>query len=264
MDNESGLRDRVALVTGAASGIGRAIAELLAAAGCRIGALDIRSDDLVPVVEGIRARGGQALALVADLRLPAAVAAAADRLGAEYGGIDIVCANAGINGTWAPVDDLEPDEFDEIMAVNLRGTFLTMKYTVPWLRKGGGAVVMTSSVQGAHIVQTPGSVAYAASKAAIAVMARKLALELARDRIRVNSVSPGAIDTPINDRTVRRNLERVKVPVEFPEGTLPLTGGAMIEPVEVAKLVRFLVSHDASFITGVDVVIDAGASLLVA
>lgn len=255
-------QDKVALVTGAGSGIGKATALLLAGEGARVGALGHKEDELAKTVADIERQGGKATALPADVSRPEQMQAAVDGLISTWHRLDIVIANAGINGVWAPIDDLKVEEWDKTMDVNLKGTFLTFKYTVPHLRKGGGCAVITSSGQGTRNFSVPGSTAYACSKAAQVTLAKKMALELAQDNVRVNVICPGSTDTRINDTVVKRNLDRIALPVAFPRGKVLLTGGKPARPEDVAKLIVFLASDDASMITGSEVWIDGAMSLI--
>jgi NAD(P)-dependent dehydrogenase (short-subunit alcohol dehydrogenase family) len=254
--------DKVVLVTGAGSGIGRAAAQLFAAEGARVGALDWRHDELQACVAGIEESGGQAIALCADVSQTDQVHAAVEKLMAAWGRLDIVFANAGINGVWAPIDEIEPDEWDRTMAVNLRGVFLTFRYTVPYLRRqGGGSMIITSSIQGTRIFMVPGSTAYACTKAAQAAFAKKMAVELARDKIRVNVICPGSTTTRINESATIRSREKIQLPAQFPQGKVLLTGGKKATPEQVAKAVLFLASDDADMITGTELWIDGAQSL---
>jgi NAD(P)-dependent dehydrogenase (short-subunit alcohol dehydrogenase family) len=256
------LKDRVALVTGAGSGIGKAAALLLAREGARVGALDADGDDLKKAVAEIEAAGGSALALVADVSDAAQVRGAVERVAAEWGRLDVVFANAGVNGVWAPLEELEPDEWDSTLAINLKGTYLTVKYAAPHLKRRGGSVVITSSVNGTRMFSNTGATAYACSKAGQVAFARMVALELAPDRVRVNVICPGAIETNIDENTEKRELEEVKAPVEFPEGKVPLTHGEPGSAEQVARLVLFLASDASSHISGTEVFIDGAQSLL--
>lgn len=255
------LRGQVALVTGANSGIGHASALQLAKQGVRIGALGRNEEELDRTVREIEAAGGEAMALVADISDPEEMRRAFEALAERWGRLDIVVANAGINGVWAPIDELESDEWDTTLAVNLRGTFLTIKYAVPHLKVRGGSVIVVSSIQGTRLFSSPGSTAYACSKGAQVVLMKKMAIELAQHDIRVNAVCPGATDTDIDDKTEQRNLESIAPPVEYPEGKLPLMDRSM-EPEEIAEVIVFLASPAARAVTGTEVWVDAGTTLL--
>jgi NAD(P)-dependent dehydrogenase (short-subunit alcohol dehydrogenase family) len=143
------------------------------------------------------------------------------------------------------------------------GTFLTIQYAVPHLKKRGGAVVITSSVNGTRTFSNTGATAYSTSKAAQVAMGKMLALELADSRVRVNIICPGAITTNIEESTEKRHLEEIQEPAEYPEGSIPLTDGSPGSAEQVAQLVLFLVSDASSHITGTEMWIDGGSSLLV-
>ena len=256
------LAGKVALITGAGSGIGEAAARLLAKEGAKVAALSRTEEDVEKVVEAIRASGGEALAVPADISQPEQMQTVIKRIGAEWGRLDIVFANAGINGVWAPLDELEPEEWDKTLDVNLKGTFLTVKYALPYLKKQGGSVIVTSSVNGTRMFSNTGATAYACSKAAQVAFTKMVALELAEHRIRVNVICPGAIETQIEESTEKRDLEKVKEPVEYPEGAIPLTDGRSGTSEQVAQLVLFLASDASDHITGTEIWIDGGQSLL--
>lgn len=253
---------KVALVTGAGSGIGAATARLLASRGVAVGLLSRTGPQLARVAGEIRDAGGKALELEADISDPSALGTAVEKLVAEFGRLDIVVANAGVNGTWAPIDKLDFEEFRKTVDINLFGTFATIKVAVPFLRRRGGSIVVTSSVNGTRMFSNSGATAYSATKAAQVAMARMVALELAEDRIRVNTVCPGAIRTEIDENTRSEAVEEAREPVSYPEGEIPLTDGEPGSADQVAKLVAFLASDDASHITGTEVFIDGGQSLL--
>ena len=256
------LSGRVALVTGAGSGIGKAAALLLAKEGARVGALSHDAGEVKQTVDEIQSVGGQGLPLAADVSQPEQVRGAIADLAGRWGRLDIVFANAGINGVWAPLEELSPEEWDRTLDINLKGTFLTVKYAVPYLRKQGGSVVITSSVNGTRIFSNTGATAYSCSKAGQVAFAKMVAVELARDHVRVNVICPGAIETSISQNTEQRDLERIKEPVEYPEGNIPLTRGQPGSADQVAQLVLFLASDASSHITGSEVWIDGAESLL--
>jgi len=256
------LRGKVALVTGAGSGIGKATAQLFAEAGARVGVLTRTQSEAEKTCREICDAGGEALALTADISASRQLAAAIDQIGTTWGRLDLVVANAGINGVWASIEKITEEDWDEVMNVNLKGTFLTVKQAVPLLQKSGGAIVIVSSVNGTRIFSNAGASAYASTKAAQLAFARMMALELAKHRIRVNTVCPGSIDTDIDENTTKRDLEKVREPMEFPEGKIPLTDGKAGTSRQVAELIWFLCSGISTHITGAEIFIDGAESLL--
>lgn len=256
------LTNKVALITGAASGLGEAAALLLAEQGAKIALLDQNETDLQTVAQRIERKQGQAIALTVDVSRPTQMQNAVSQIIDKWGRIDIVFANAGINGVWAPLEELEPEDWDETLSINLKGTFLTVKYAVPYLKKRGGSIIVTSSVNGTRIFSNTGATAYSSSKAAQVAFTKMIALELAQFKIRANVICPGAISTNINESTEKRDLSKVKIPVEFPEGNMPLTGGNPGTPEQVAQLVYFLASDMSDHISGTEIWIDGTESLL--
>lgn len=256
------LNERVALVTGAGSGIGKAAAELLASQGARVAVLSRTADEIEAVARQIEQAGNQAMVVVADVAKPDDMRRAIDEVIARWGRLDIVFANAGVNGVWAPLEELEPEEWDKTLNINLKGTFLTVKYALPHLKRQGGSVIITSSVNGTRMFSNTGASAYATSKAAQVAFSKMIALELAPHRVRVNVICPGAIETSIDENTEQRNLEAVRTPVEFPKGEIPLTQGEPGSARQVADLVAFLASDAASHISGAEIFIDGTQSLL--
>lgn len=256
------LANKVALITGAGSGMAKATAKLFAQEGAKVAALGHTKDELEKTVAEIHQSNGEAIALVADISDPQEMQQATQQVVDKWGRLDIVFANAGINGVWAPIDELAPEEWDKTINVNLTGTFLTVKYAVPYLKKQGGSVIVTSSVNGTRMFSNSGATAYCCTKAAQVALTKMLALELAKNRIRVNVICPGAIDTSVDDNTKKRDLEGLREPVEFPEGKIPLTDGKPGTSQQVAQLVLFLASDASSHITGTEVWIDGAESLL--
>ncbi|QDL09934.1 3-oxoacyl-[acyl-carrier-protein] reductase [Brasilonema octagenarum UFV-E1] len=256
------LANKVALITGAGSGMAKATAKLFAQEGAKVAALGRTKDELEKTVAEIHQSNGEAIALVADVSDPQEMQQATQQVVDKWGRLDIVFANAGINGVWAPIDELAPEEWDKTINVNLTGTFFTIKYAVPYLKKQGGSVIVTSSVNGTRMFSNSGATAYCCTKAAQVALAKMLALELAKNRIRVNVICPGAIDTSVDDNTKKRDLEGLREPVEFPEGKIPLTDGKPGTSQQVAQLVLFLASDASSHITGTEVWIDGAESLL--
>lgn len=257
------LEGKVALVTGAGSGIGRATALLFAQEGAKVVALDRQDDgELRSLVSEIEQSGSEALPLTADVSDAAQMRTAIERAAERWGRLDVVFANAGINGVWAPLEDLEPDEWSRTLDINLKGTFLTVKYAVPYLKRQGGSVIVTSSVNGTRNFSHTGATAYSSSKAAQVAFTKMVALELAPQHVRVNVICPGAIETNIQENTEQRNLDDVTIPVEFPEDSRPLEGGRPGTALQVARLVLFLASDASDHISGAQIFIDGTESLL--
>jgi NAD(P)-dependent dehydrogenase (short-subunit alcohol dehydrogenase family) len=256
------LQDKVALITGASSGIGRGAALRLAQEGAKVGVLARREEELEELVEKISRAGGEALALDADVSSYEELQQAVKQLVTRWDRLDIVFANAGTNGVWAPIDKLTPEDWQTTLAVNLSGTFYTIKCCFETLRKQGGSVIVTSSVNGTRMFSNSGASAYATSKAGQVALTQMLALEFASHRIRVNVICPGMIETPIHEKTEKRDLKRAQEPVEFPQGSIPLTDGEPGTADQVADLVLFLASDRSSHITGTPIWIDGGQSLL--
>ncbi len=188
------LQGKVALVTGAGSGIGQASARRLAAEGALVGVLGHGEEGVRETCRMIEADGGRAMPLVADVSDDAALHAAVTDLAAVEMRLDIVFANAGINGVWAPLEEIRPEEWDETLSVNLTGTFLTLRHTVPILKRvGGGAIVVNASINGTRTFSNTGATAYAVSKAGQLAMVKMLCPELGRYAIRINAICPARL-----------------------------------------------------------------------
>lgn len=265
MIEQATLSGKAALVTGGGSGIGKAAALELARRGARIGVLDLKADEVNETLAEIVAETGDAksaIALIADVSDESAMHEAIGKIHATFGHLDTVFANAGINGVWAPLTDITLEEWEKTLRTNLTGTFLTVKHAVPYLRERGGSVIITASVNGTRIFSNTGATAYSCSKAAQVAFAKMTALELAKHRIRVNVICPGAIKTNIGQSTEQRYIAEIKEPVEFPEGNIPLTDGDPGKASDVANLVAFLASDAARHISGTEIWIDGAESLL--
>lgn len=256
------LKDKVAWITGAGSGIGHAAAMLLAQQGMKVCLVDVKNNRLEQTVKDITDAGGQAMTADVDVADPARIAQAFEQTVKQWGRLDVVFANAGINGVLAPIEDMKPEDWDRTLDVNLKGTFLSVKYAVPHMKQNGGSIIITSSINGSRSFSGFGMTAYSTSKAGQVAFAKMAALELARYKIRVNAICPGSIETNIKENTQPTpELGKIKIPVKYPEGSQPLEH-APGKPEQVAELVAFLASEASSHITGTELFIDGAESLL--
>lgn len=256
------LNGKVAFITGGSSGIGKAAAIGMSRAGAKVGILGVTEDRVRQASQDIRQEtGGEVLTFIADVSQPQGVEEAINDLVNTWGRLDIVFANAGINGVWASLEDLSPDDWDQTLDINLKGTFLTVKSALPHLKQRGGSVIVTSSVNGTRMFSNTGATAYACAKAGQVAFTKMIAVELAPHGIRANVICPGAIDTNIEDNTEEQNLDEIRYPVEYPQGKVPLSGGQPGSSEQVAQLVVFLASDAASHITGTEIWIDGAQSL---
>jgi NAD(P)-dependent dehydrogenase (short-subunit alcohol dehydrogenase family) len=244
-------RGRVALVTGAGSGIGRASALAFARAGARVVVADVASSAGEETVRLIAAEGGKARFVHADVSQAAEVEALLRETVAVFGRLDLAHNNAGIESERAATHACSEENWDRTLAVNLKGVWLCMKHEIPeMLRQGGGAIVNSASVAGlVGLVELP---AYVASKHGIVGLTRTAALEYAQQGIRVNAVCPGVIRTPMVERFAAAN-PRAQAELSAVE---PI--GRIGEPEEVAEAVVWLCSEAASFITGACLPVDGG------
>ncbi|GBG11664.1 3-ketoacyl-ACP reductase [Paenibacillus agaridevorans] len=259
---EGRVAGKVAVVTGAGSGIGRAAALRLAEQGAKVVLVDLVDGRSQEVEKEIQEHGGEAFFADTDVSDPARVERALKQAANKYGRIDILFANAGVNGTLAPIEHMEPEDWDTTLGINLKGTFLAAKYAIPHMKENGGSIVITSSINGSRKFTGFGMSAYSSSKAGQVAFAKMAALELAQYGIRVNAICPGAIETNIGENThTTPEVEEIKIPVKYPEGNQPLEHGPG-KPEQVADLVLFLASDESSHISGTAIYIDGVESLL--
>jgi NAD(P)-dependent dehydrogenase (short-subunit alcohol dehydrogenase family) len=245
------LRGKVALITGAGSGIGRATAILFAREGAKVVVVDYNEATARETAELIKKSGGEAIFIKADVSNSEDVRKMIERAVQEYGRLDILYNNAGIEGQQAPTAECPEENFERVISVNLRGVFLGMKYGIQqMLKQGGGVIINTASVAG--MVGFAGLPAYCASKGGVIQLTRTAALEYATMNIRINAICPGVIWTPMVERFTGKREEMIK---QFSE-IQPVK--RMGRPEEVAALALFLASEDSSFITGAAITIDGG------
>jgi NAD(P)-dependent dehydrogenase (short-subunit alcohol dehydrogenase family) len=252
---ERGVLDgRVAIVTGAATGIGRASAVLFARAGARVALADVRAPELAQAETEVRAAGGEAIALAADLARPEDCAAVVEGAVRAFGRLDVLLNNAGV-GTMVvggTVESIALERWDLALDVNVRAIYLLSRAAVPRLRERGGAIVNIASVSAFRgSVERP-SHAYAASKGAVLALTRAMAASYGRDGIRVNAICPGVIRT----RLTADIVEGAERSARQGRG-IPL--GRVGEPEDIARCALFLASDDAGFVSGAALVADGGA-----
>ncbi len=253
---------KVALITGGASGLGWGAARVLSERGAKVALLGRTQSSLDKAVRRLEESGGEALGIPADVSRSQELEEAVKAVKERWGRLDILFANAGVNGVWAPLEELTEEEWSQTISINLTGTFLTIKSCLPLLKQQGGSIIVTSSVNGTRMFSNTGASAYATSKAGQVAFAKMLALELAPSKVRVNVICPGWIESEIDDNTEKRDVDKVAIPVEFPDGAVPLKDGKPGKADEVGNLVAFLASDLASHITGTEVWIDGAQSLL--
>lgn len=250
------LTDRVAIVTGASSGIGRATALLLAREGASVVVTARREDELDALVAQIEVKGGRALAVVGDIKEEKLAENLVDLAVDRFGGLDISFNNAGFNGEIRPVAALTLQHWHDTIDTNLTSAFLGAKHQAPaMVARGGGSMIFTSTFVGTT-VGMPGAAAYAASKAGLIGLTQALAVELAEKNVRVNAIIPGGTDTPANMANAPGAPPQMRTFMEHLHAL-----NRMAKPEEIAQSVLYLASAASSFVTGTALVVDGGLSI---
>ncbi|MEB1807554.1 MAG: SDR family oxidoreductase [Bacillaceae bacterium] len=244
------VKDKVAVVTGGSSGIGRATALRLAEEGAKVVVSDVNEEAGKATVADIEAKGGEAHFHKADVSNEEDVKALMASTFEQYGSIDVVFNNAGVGNQQKKITEIETDEWDQVVNINLKGVYLGMKHAIPYMEKGnGGSIINTSSVLGIKGMRYQGP--YNAAKGGVITLTKNAALEFGTKNIRVNAIGPGVIDTPIiNDW----KEDEWKWGIISKANALRRLG----KPEEVANVVLFLASDEASFVTGSTMMVDGG------
>ena len=248
------MEGKSAIVTGGALGIGRATCELLAREGARVAIVDLRDAEGKELADAIAREGGAARYWRADVASESDVRQVFQEIGEAFGRIDVLVNNAGISGSGKPTHELTEEEWDRVQAVNVKGVFFCTKHAIPWmLRAGGGSIVNLSSIYG--LVGAPDAPPYHASKGAVRLMSKTDALLYAKQGIRVNSVHPGFIWTPMVEKFLRSQGDVAQLRRGL-DALHPV--GRIGEPEEVAWGILYLASDESKFVTGSELVIDGG------
>ncbi|PAD36382.1 3-oxoacyl-[acyl-carrier-protein] reductase [Terribacillus saccharophilus] len=260
---EDMLVEKTAIISGGASGIGKAAALKLADAGFRVCLLDVNEAKLQEVKKEMEEKNYKVMIIPCDISQYNQVETAVQKMMEQWGGVDVVFANAGIVGQVSSIESMSVDNWNQVLSINLNGTFFLVKAAIPHLKRQGGSIIITSSISGNRVFSQAGFTAYSSSKAAQAAFAKMAALELAKYHIRVNVICPGGIETNFKESIKRSpDLDEIKIPVEFPEGSKPLDNRSG-KPEEVGDLVKFLALDESRHITGTEIFIDGAESLLI-
>jgi NAD(P)-dependent dehydrogenase (short-subunit alcohol dehydrogenase family) len=248
------LTGKAILVTGAGSGIGRACAELFAREGGHVVVADIDGPAAAAVAAGIRASGGDAVAVAGDVSVAADAARMVQAAVESFGRIDVLHSNAGIPSIVESIELLLEDEWDRLIDVNLKGTYLLARAAVPLMKaQGGGVIIVTGSEMG--FLADPQAPAYNASKGGLHMLMKSMAVNLIRHKIRVNAVCPGITDTPLLQREIETSPDPARTRADY-DAWAPI--GRMAAPGEIAEAALFLASDASSFVVGTTLVVDGG------
>ena len=247
------LSDKVALITGSGSGMGRASAFLFAEEGAKIVVVDIDEGAAQNTVGSIKEKGGDACAIRADVSNAADVAGMIKMAVDTFGRLDILFNNAGYPMVPTPLENVEEELWDKIMGINVKGIFLACKYAIPIMKQqGGGGIINTASISGVR--PRPGQSPYAASKAAVILLTKALAVEFAPYNVRVNCINPTATETPMLPKLGATEQARKGI-----ISTIPL--GRMAQPIDIAYAALYLASQESSMVTGISLDVDGGRGI---
>ena len=245
------LAGKTALITGAGSGMGRAMARRFAAEGAAVAATDIDEGRATAIAEEIRGGGGQAWAFAIDVADSGSVAAAVSSALGELGRVDVLCSNAGILDDYATVLETSEDDWDRVLGINLKGMYLTSRALLPqMIENGGGVIVNTASIAG--IVAGGGGAAYTAAKHGVIGLTRQLAFDFGSKGVRANCICPGAVETGMTHDLFEAGEAEVM------ESVNSVPAGRYAQPEEIANLALFLASDESDFVHGAAYVIDGG------
>lgn len=249
------VRDKVAIVTGGAAGIGRAVCLMLAREGARVAVTDVQEEQGRGVADQITEAGGEARFWPLDVGDEHAVASVFEEIVAAFGEIDILVNNAGVSGPNKPTHEVDEEEWDAVQKVNVKGVFFCTKHSIPSMKRaGGGSIINLSSIYG--LVGGPDVPPYHASKGAVRLMSKTDAMWYAPDGIRVNSVHPGYIWTPMVEQALKDREGSLEANKKAADEAHPL--GHMGEPDDIAYGILYLASDESRFVTGSELVIDGG------
>lgn len=251
------MKQEMIIITGAASGIGRATAIAFAKQAKSLALIDQNKEDL----KQIQAEFGERLISIyeGDVSNPKQMKEIFTNIAVSTKTVTTLFANAGINGIFTSIEAFDPEDWDKTISINLKGTFLSVKYAIPLMKENGGSIVITSSVNGTRVFSNVGMSAYSSSKAAVAAFGKMAALELSNYGIRVNVICPGAIQTNIGERTHKHETELKSLEFKKETDRSPTPPGT---PEQVADMVTFLTSDKAKHISGTEIVIDGAQTLL--
>lgn len=247
------VKNKVAVVTGGALGIGASACRLLAHEGAKVAITDLLVTEGQALAASINGSGGVARFWKLDVSDESAVRVVMSEIASAFGGIDVLVNNAGISGTNKPTDQLTEEEWDHVMAVNVKGVFFCTKHAIPFLKERGGSIINLSSIYG--LVSAPDVPPYHASKGAVRLMTKTDALLYAPDGIRVNSIHPGFIWTPMVENHLK-TMGNVEEGRKFLDTLHPL--GHIGEPDDIGWAIVYLASNESKFVTGSELVIDGG------